>query len=356
MGEQPVVADGDPADRNRVDGHQQDQVGRPHEVVPEHRNRRQEGDEREDHGADVDVAMGFRHLVSEGYPPEVAVLHPSAHYLRVISCRFHTSGRRASMGGAAAGGGQRAAPRAARPCRRDRCRAEPRGSRLRAPARGAVREGAAERRGGGAGPLHHHGREPSRRPRRGARGLPQPRPRGDARGPQPRRAAGGLPARRPRGVAAPGGRWRGGRPPSAHALRARRGDLRVHRRALRRLDRGLRARAGGHGRGSPAPAPTPGRAAGSGAAGHAGRHRGGRGDRRLAAAAQPGRAGRRRRGQRRAGRPAGPAAGAGGARGARAALHRGAGARRPGAGGSSRRPSAAAGPRSARRSAGRRPA
>ena len=230
------------------------------------------------------------------------------------------------------------------------------GARLRAPARGAVREGAAERRGGGAGPLHHHGREPGRRPRRGARGVPQPRPRRDAGGPQHGRPAGGLPARRARGLAAAGRRRRAGRPPSAHALRARRGDLRLHRRAVRRLDRGLRARAGGRRRSAPAPAPAPGRAAGPGAAGHAGRHRGRRGDRRLAAAAQPGRARGRGGGQRRAGRPARSAAGARGARGARAAVHRG-----PGAGG---RPApgargwrcAAAGPRSVPPSRGRRPA
>ena len=109
--------------------------------------------------------------------------------------------------------------------------------------------------------------EPGRGPRRGARGVPEPRPRRDARGPEPRRPARGLPARRARGLATARGRGRARRPPAAHALRARRGDLRLHRRALGRLDRGLRPRAGGRGRDAPAQAPAPGRAAGAGAAG-----------------------------------------------------------------------------------------
>src|SRR3954453_6653141 len=89
---------------------------------------------------------------SEGYVPEERPVTRYGQDQIRSSCRFLTNGRRASVGGAAAGGGRRAAPRAARPRRRDRGRAEPGSARLRTSARGALRAGAEGRRGGGARP------------------------------------------------------------------------------------------------------------------------------------------------------------------------------------------------------------
>ena len=113
-------------------------------------------------------------------------------------------------------------------------RAEPRRAGLRPAARGPVRQGASHRSGGGARALHRHGGEPAGGSRRGPGGVPEPRPRRDARGSQPRCAARGIPARRAGGLAAARGGGRAGRPPAAHPLRARRGDLRLHRRAVGR--------------------------------------------------------------------------------------------------------------------------
>ena len=94
----------------------------------------------------------------------------------------------------------------------------------------------------------------------------EPRPRRDARGPRPRRPARRLSDRRPRRLAPAGRRRRAGRPAAGHAVFARRGDLRLYRRAVGRLDRGLRARAGGRGGRPPAPPPAPRDAARPGAA------------------------------------------------------------------------------------------
>ena len=178
------------------------------------------------------------------------------------------------MGGAAARGGRRAAPGAARAGRRDRRRAEPRRARLRAPARGPVRPGAPHRGGGGARPLHDDRREPRRRSGGRARGVREPGPGGDARGPEPRRAARRLPAGGAGGLAKARGGRRAGRSVAPHPLHARRGDLRLHRRALRGLDRGIRAGADRRGGCAPAPPPAAGRAARAGAAGGAGDRRG----------------------------------------------------------------------------------
>ena len=118
--------------------------------------------------------------------------------------------------------------------RRDRRRAEPRRARLRAPARGA-RSGrrcgpGSRRRSGGS---RRFVADPEADPDAG-REVYLNLGRGEMRaGPEPRRAAGGLPARGAGGLAAAGRRGRAGRPLAAHPVHARRGDLRLHRRAVR---------------------------------------------------------------------------------------------------------------------------
>ena len=146
----------------------------------------------------------------------------------------------------------------------------PRGPRVRPPARGCLWGGNQDR--GERGPASV--RRADSRPR-GGQG-PRPRrlrragPRGAPRGPDPRLAAVRLPRRRACRLAPDlGGRRRRASTPSSSACC--RGDLRLHRRALRRLRRGLcpgPARAGGR-----APAPPP-RAARAAAPRPAGRRRG----------------------------------------------------------------------------------
>ena len=109
-------------------------------------------------------------------------------------------------------------------------------------------------------PLRRPARRPGGRRRGGARRLRRPRPRRVPRRPQPRRAARRLPRRRAARVAAVR-RGRASRPtPAGGDLRARRGDLRLHRRALGRVGRGLRRGAVGRGGRERAP-PPPARAA-----------------------------------------------------------------------------------------------
>ncbi len=84
----------------------------------------------------------------------------------------------------------------------------------------------------------------ARRPGRAPRRLPGARPRRDACRPQPRLAAQRVPRRRARRVAPVRGGRRATRGSSPTRLYpARRVDLRLHRRALGRVGRGLRARA-----------------------------------------------------------------------------------------------------------------
>ena len=277
-------------------------------------------------------------IASEGYvPEELARYTLSVTTEMAFLVGFSQMVCRASMGGAAAGGRRRAAARAARPGRRDRRRAEPRRAGLRAAAGGPVRHrrcGAASRRRSAASRAWWR---PEGDSRRGPRGLREPRPRRDARGPQPRRAARRLPARRPGGLAAACGGRRARRASAAHALHARRGDLRLHRRALGRLDRGLRARAGRRGGSAAAPPPAARRSARAGPAGRARRRSRRRPrtprwrlPRSLAALVVDA------DGEQRAGRPAGASARPGGARGARGAVHRARWSRRPGAAGRAR--------------------
>ena len=115
-----------------------------------------------------------------------------------------------------------------------------RGPRLRARHGRDVRPDGPARRRGRAQPLHGHGRRPGRGRHAGSRHLRQPRPRRVPRRPQPRRAARRLPRRRPAGLAA---LRRGGdrrRPGAGRPVLGRRGDLRLHRRDLRRVGRRLR--------------------------------------------------------------------------------------------------------------------
>ena len=169
--------------------------------------------------------------------------------------------------GAAARGRRGAAPRAARARRRDHRRAEPRRSRLRAAARGAVRAGAAGRGRGGAGALRFVRR--SSADRDAGREIYVNLGRGEMRAGRSLDAllaAYRLGARVAwRRLAAAGERPARARDP----VPARGGDLRLHRRALRRVGRGLRARAVRGGGRAPAPAPAAGRAAGAGPAGGA---------------------------------------------------------------------------------------
>ena len=83
-------------------------------------------------------------------------------------------------------------------------------------------------------------------------------PRRDAGRPQPRVAAQRLPDRRPGRLAAVRRRRRGGRAGARDAVPAGRVDLRLHRRAVGRVGRGLRARAVGRGQRGRAAAPAPG--------------------------------------------------------------------------------------------------
>ena len=69
--------------------------------------------------------------------------------------------------------------------------------------------------------------------------VPQPRQDRVQRGPQPRLPADGLPGRRARRVAARLGVRAGRRPRRGHAVHQRRSHLRLRRRDLRALDRGL---------------------------------------------------------------------------------------------------------------------
>ena len=208
------------------------------------------------------------------------------------------------------------AARAALAGRRDHRRDRARGAGLRAGDGGRVRPG--RRRGDreGARALRRPDRGPGeRRPAR-PRDLRQPRPRRDARRPQPRRPALRLPPRLPARLAALRGGGRGRRPRPRRDLRARRGHLRLHRRALGRVGGGLRRGAVGRGRRAPAPAPPPRAPARAGPARlrgvdpRRGRRRG------VAAAADRRRAGHARRGGVRRGprrtrsRPGSPGASA----------------------------------------------
>ena len=112
----------------------------------------------------------------------------------------------------------------------------------------------------GAAPVRRPDPRPRRRAAAGPRRLRRPRPRRAAPGPHPRLAAVRLPGRRPRRLA-PDLRRRPRAPASTPSSLepARRVDLRLHRRALGRLGRGLR-RGAGRGRGrAPAPPPRAGR-------------------------------------------------------------------------------------------------
>ena len=147
----------------------------------------------------------------------------------------------------------RAAPRPVGPRRRDDRGDRRRGAGLCAGDGGRVRQGRPARRRDRLpalpGPRAEPGGGRAQRPRH----LRQPRPRRVPRGPQPRRAAGRLPRRRAAGVAAVRRDRAGGGPRPRGALRPRRGDLRLHRRDLRRVRGRLRAGAvGGRGRGASA--------------------------------------------------------------------------------------------------------
>ena len=139
--------------------------------------------------------------------------------------------------------------------RRDPRHDRPRDARVRAAAGGPLRARDPQRRGGGAAPVRRADPRSRRGPRLGPRGLRRARPRRAAR-----RAGRSTRCRPPTGSARG---WPGGgspRPaagPSSTPSRwpPRRGGLRLHRRALRRLGRGLRAGAGrGRGRAPPPPA------------------------------------------------------------------------------------------------------
>ena len=116
----------------------------------------------------------------------------------------------------------------------------------------------------GAAPVRRADPRPGRRPRAGPRRLRRARPRRAAPGPDARLAAVRLPRRRAGRLAADLRR----RPARAASIPTqlaapRRGDLRLHRRALRRLGRGLRAGAARAGGRAPAPPPGAARAAAS---------------------------------------------------------------------------------------------
>ena len=140
---------------------------------------------------------------------------------------------------------------------------------------GAVRQGTAGRGGGGPAPVRGPGRAQRSRPRRGARGVCGPRAAArcaPGRSLDALLAAYRLGARVAWRRLAAAGRGRGAG--AAHAVPARRVDLRLHRRAVGRVDRGLRDGAGGRRRRAAAAAPSPGRPADPGPAGRRRRDRG----------------------------------------------------------------------------------